>query len=66
MKIRCLFGHKWKDISVPVIERKPLGSEPGNYGPEETFYPDPYGPIKPRRECVNCGRKETNYGDHWA
>ncbi len=73
MKLLCWFGHKWKDTSAPVVGRRNLDhlSADGKsmimeQGPEETFYPDPFGLIKPSRICERCNMRQTNYRGRWG
>jgi len=69
--MKCLLFHKWKDTSVPVQGRRNIDhyNEQGQLcieqGPEETFYPNPEGPIYPTRECTKCHKRQFQYGARW-
>lgn len=72
-KIKCRFGfHKWLVHDEPVVGRRSLQRRSSDgksvteeLGPEETFYPNPDGPIHSYRDCLRCGKRQIEFAFGW-
>jgi hypothetical protein len=74
LRLFCRVGlHSWLDKSHPVVGYRNLDHWNEDHtamiiekGPEETFYPNPYGPIYPSRDCVHCQKRQIFWHDRWV